>query len=429
MQPRHLRVLAAAIFSLLLIPVLCAAEGASNWPQWRGPEEMGSTTNGAYPAKFDANTNVLWKAALPGKGCSTPIVFNRKIYLTAPSEGLDALLAYDWDGKQLWQSTVSADRPGKSNNGSGCNPSPATDGEHLFAYFKSGALAGFDLDGKLRWKTNLQERFGRDTLYWDIGTSPVLTDKNVVIAVMHHGGSYIAAFDKLSGEMKWKVSRDYETPVECDHSYATPVLYPVDGKPQLVVWGAEHLSGYDPADGKLLWSVGGFNAKQHHNWVCVASAVMAGNVAVIPYGRGAELHGIKLGGSGDMTASAHLWMTKDAASFVPTPAVYKGRVYVLRDHGEIECVDPAGGRIEWSGALPKKGAAYYSSPTVADGKLYAAREDGVLFVAKIEGGFELLSQNDMGERIIAAPVPVENRLFIRGESHLFCIGGADGAGK
>jgi outer membrane protein assembly factor BamB len=123
-----------------------------------------------------------------------------------------------------------------------------------------------------------------------------------------------------------------------------------------------------------------------------------------------------------MTAVNRLWIQNDAASFVPTPAQHKGRVYILRDRGEIECIDPATGKSDWTGKLPRKNFSFYSSPTVADGKIYAAREDGTLFVAKVDGGFELLSENDMGERLVASPVPVGDRLLIRGEQHLFCIG-------
>ncbi len=211
--------------------------------------------------------------------------------------------------------------------------------------------------------------------------------------------------------------------MECDHSYATPIVYQQDGKEAILVWGAQHLTAHSPADGSIIWSVGGWNPKAHKNWVCVASPVIAGDVVVVPYGRGAELHGIKLGGSGDVTATNHLWELPAKASFVPTPAEYKKLVYVLAsDKGEIECIDPASGKSLWTGSLPKKSASYYSSPTLADGKLYAAREDGMLFVAKVEGGFELLSENNMGERLVAWPVPVGDRLLIRGEEHLFCIG-------
>jgi len=416
------------VLSLLIAPSssfsasVHPSDASANWPHWRGPADHGSTESGTYPAKFDANTNILWKVTLPGKGCSTPIVWQKRIYLTAPIDGQDAALAFDWDGNPLWHTTIGAEIKGKHRNGSGCNPSPVTDGEHLFVYFKSKNLAGLDLQGKVLWKTNLQDRYGKDTLYWDLGTSPVLTDKDVVIAVMQHGGSYLAAFDKLTGELHWKVSRDYETPVEGDHSYATPLVYKENGRDMLLVWGAEHLTAHDPANGKIVWSVGGFNPKAHNNWVCVASPVIAGDIVVVPYGRGAELHGIKLGGLGDVTATNRLWIENDAASFVPTPAEYKGRVYVVRDRGEVKCIDPATGKSVWAGQFPKKNFSYYSSPTLADGKLYAPREDGILLVAKVDGGFELLSENDMSERLVASPVPVGDRLFIRSEQHLFCIG-------
>jgi outer membrane protein assembly factor BamB len=94
----------------------------------------------------------------------------------------------------------------------------------------------------------------------------------------------------------------------------------------------------------------------------------------------------------------------------------------LRDRGEIECLDPATGKTLWHDAFPKGSASYYASPLVAAGKLYAAREDGTVFVAKVEGGFELLAENQMGERVLASPVPMSNHILIRGERHLFCVG-------
>src|SRR4051794_33635909 len=149
-----------------------AAESPANWPHWRGAHDNGSTDNGTYPVKWDANTNLLWKVELPGKGCSTPIVWENHIFLTAPVEGQDAVLAFDWTGKLLWTTTLGTERSGKNAHGSGSNPSPTTDGKNIFVYFKSGELASLDLNGKVLWKINLVERYGRDTLYWDYGTSP-----------------------------------------------------------------------------------------------------------------------------------------------------------------------------------------------------------------------------------------------------------------
>jgi len=401
--------------------------GAEDWPRWRGPRDNGSAADGAYPVTWSAAENVLWKVPLPGKGSSTPIVCNRRIYLTAPEDGQDALLAWDDAGKPLWQTVLGPQREGKHRNGSGCNPSAATDGQTVFAYFKSGTLAAVDREGKLLWKANLQDRFGKDSLYWDIGSSPVLTQSDVVVAVMHHGASYLAAFDKLSGRLHWKADRNYPTPEEGDHSYTTPIVIRHGDREALLVWGAQHLTAHDAADGATLWSCGDFNPDARANWVAVASPALAGDVAVVPYGRGDCLHGIRLGGSGDVTATHRIWKRDDTGSFVPTPAEHRGKVYLLGDRGEIACIDPATGRTQWSGELPRKSAKYYASPLVADGKLYAAREDGVVFVARVNGRLEVLASNDMGERVIASPVPMSGRLLIRGEQHLFCIATPEGA--
>ena len=417
----RLRVVLFSFFAFLFA-TSAFADAAGNWPRWRGPRDNGSTESGSYPVKWAVKSGILWKAPLPGKGCSTPVVWDRRIYLTAPVEGKDAVLALDWSGKLLWQTPIGDERKGKHRNGSGSNPSPVVDGRDVFVYFKSGTLACVDIAGKLRWKTNLQERFGKDTLYWDIGTSPVLTEKDVVVAVMHGGDSYLIALEKNSGKLHWKVDRNYPTAVEGDHSYATPQVIQHRGKEAIVVWGAEHLTAHDAADGRILWSCGDFNPQAKKNWPAIASPVIAGEIAVVPYARGNCLYGIKLGGSGDVTATHRVWKRDDTGSMVTTPAEFKGRVYVLRDRGEIECVDPATGKTIGKGQLPKRSASYYASPVVADGKLYAAREDGVVFVVRSEPPFEILAENNLGEQLIASPVPVEGRLLIRGEKHLFCIG-------
>ena len=395
----------------------------SDWPRWRGPHDNGSVEGGRYPVQWDAVSNVAWKAVLPGRGCSTPVVRNSRIYVTAPAEGQDALLAFDaLSGKPIWQRALGPERAGKHRNGSGCNPSPVAEGQGIFVYFKSGTLARVDEDGRVRWKTNLQERFGKDTLYWDIGSTPVLTERDVVAAVMHHGESWLAAFDRQSGELHWKAARNYTTALEGDHSYATPLRIQDHGREALLVWGGEHLSAHDAADGKTLWACGDFNPEAKPNWPAVASPVIAGDIAVVPFGRGLRLHGIRLGGEGDVTATHRIWKREDAGSFVPTPAECGGRVYVLGDKGELVCVEPATGKTIWSGELPKDTPHYYASPLVAGGRLYAAREDGMIYVVGLDGKCGVEGANAMGERINASPVPLGNRLLLRTEQHLFCIG-------
>jgi len=415
---------------LLLVSQGVAAEPRGDWPRWRGPQDLGSTEQGVYPVQFDQGTT-RWRVDLPGKGCSTPIVWDGNVYLTAPLDGRDALLSWDGSGRPRGSTVFGLQVAGKHRNGSGCNASPATDGSAVFAYFKSGTLAAVELDGTIRWQTNLVERFGEDQRFWDHGSSPALTQRHVILARMHAGDSWLAAFDKTSGELAWKVARNYAVPLEADQCYTTPLVIQHEGREAVLVWGAQHLTIHDAADGQPYWTCGNFNPDANPLWPAIATPVIVGDLAVLCHGRNdrgqPRLHGIRLTGRGDVTASNHAWRRDDVGAFVPSPAVYQGRVVLVRDRGEVECLDPATGQTIWSGAFPKARASFYASPTIAGGRLYAAREDGVVFVASVANGrFELLAENNLGEPLIASPVPAGSRLFLRGPDHLFCLGLADG---
>lgn len=413
---------------LVIFAVTASALGETKlrWSNWRGPNGDGSTADGNYPVSWSETNNVLWKASLPGKGCSTPIVWDDRIFITAPADGQDAMLAFDWNGKELWRTKLGAERAGKHRNGSGSNASPITDGKAVFAYFKSGNFAALDFTGKILWQTNLVEAFGRDTLYWDHGTSPVLTEKFVVMARMHQGESWLAAFDKQTGEMKWKIARNYQTPQENDHGYSTPEVIRHEGKEALLTWGGERLTIHAATDGKLLWSAAGFNPNSGKNWPAVATPVLVGDIAVVPFGRSDRgnplLYGVKLGKTGELETTNHLWARNDTGTFVPSPTVWRKNVYLLRDRGEVEALNPVTGKTILQGSFPKASANFYGSPVISSGKLYAVREDGVMFVASVDGEFEVLSENNMGERVIATPVLLNCRILMRGEKNLFCLG-------
>ena len=253
----------------------------------------------------------------------------------------------------------------------------------------------------------------------------MVTDKHVVMMRLHGDESWIAGFDKATGELRWRELRNFETPTENDNGYTTPVMFNYHGKPALLVWGADHLTAHDAANGKLLWTCGGFNPEQTGYWPHIATPVVVGNIAVVPVGRDdrnqASVHGIRVDGTGDVTESHRVWKRDDTGVFVTSPAVYQERVYLLRHKGEIVCLNPETGETVWTGALPEHRAPFYASPLIANGILYAAREDGMVFSARVGEKFELLGENDMGERIIASPVAVENRILLRGDRHLFCI--------
>ena len=138
-----------------------------NWPAWRGSNNKGAATSGQYPANLSDPENLVWKLPLPGKGCSTPIVWENQIIITGPKEAQDTVSAITWAGKVAWTESIGKERAGKHRNGSGSNPSCVTDGELIYAYFKSGNFAALTLKGKVMWKKNLMS-YGKDTLFWDL---------------------------------------------------------------------------------------------------------------------------------------------------------------------------------------------------------------------------------------------------------------------
>ena len=412
----------SAVLAIVLLTMAVTALAADNWPQWRGPSGTSVAAEGEYPVEFAADEGHAWKIELPGPGSSTPAVWGDAIFVTCGIEGQDGVVCYGLDGQERWRKTLGAGVGGEHRNGSGSNPSPATDGEHVVVYYKSGRVACFTPAGKELWQTNLQEKYGKDTLWWDLGTSPVIAGKNVVIAVMHAGESYLVALDLATGEEAWKQDRTYERPEESDQSYTTPQLAKIDGREVLVVWGADHLTMHDAATGERLLDDGSFNPNDDAMWRVIASPVVYDGVAVVPWGRGKFLTGVDLGESPEQS---HLWQKEGFGADVPTPAARDGKAYVLADDGRIACLDVRTGEPVFDAKLPRRGDnKFYASPVLAGDKLYCVREDGTAFVGRVGEEFELLAENNMGERIIATPVPVRGNLLLRGEEHLFLITGA-----
>lgn len=398
---------------------------AEDWPSWRGPSHNGSRVGGNYPTKLSAD-KISWKVELPGKGASSPVVWKNRIFLTAPTDGVDTALAFDLAGKQIWKTEFGVETKAKHMKlGSSSNASPVTDGKGLFVYFKSGTFAALEMDGTIRWKRNLVKEFGRQELYWDQGSSPVLIDDLVILPRLHAGDSWVAGFDKATGKIRWKQERNYEVPAENDNGYSTPLPILHGDRNALLVWCSDHLTAYAAHDGALLWSCGGFNPKEKKLWPPIATPVVAGDVAIVPVGRDdrkqAAVHAVRLGGKGDVTQTHRIWERDDFGVFVSSPIEYEGRVYLLRHKGEVVCFDPKTGEPFWTAQLPKSLIPYYASPVIAGGILYACREDGVVFPARIGKSFELLGENDMEEQILATPVPFDGKLLIRTSKSLICI--------
>ncbi len=414
---------------LLAVVIISSAAMAGDWPGWRGPHGNGQADGAGYATEWSAVKNIVWKFELTGRGASTPAVTGDRIFVTTTSDGQNVVQCLGMDGKSQWSKTLGTAVDGKpGKDGTGANPSVTTDGQFVFAYFKSGDFGCFTVEGEQKWHHNLQKMYGEDTLWWDLGTSPVLTKDAVVIACMHSGPSYVAAFAKATGEIVWKQDRDLGAPEEAAQSYATPIVVQDGGREVIVVLGADHVTTHDAATGKEIWRLGGLNPTNHKYFRSIASAAVADGIVIAPYARGESLTAIRMGGEGDVTRSHILWANTGTSADVPTPAIAGNRVFICRDTGDargtIDCLDLLTGKTIWKGELEKNRNTFRSSPVVADGKLYVARQDGTVFVMDAMGSeFKLLAKNSIAdEHTVATPVFVDGKIILRTDSHVYLIG-------
>lgn len=409
-------------------------DAVNNWPNWRGPTLDGRATGSGYATSWSQTNNIIWRVPLSGLGASTPAVWENQIVITCGVDGRDTAICFDFNGKKLWERKLGPERPGKHKKATGCNSSPLTDGEHVWVYYKSGELACLRLqDGEVIWITNLQDRFGEDTLWWDLGTSPVLTRDSVVVAVMQTGPSYIVALDRKTGELLWKADRNLGAPEEAAQSYSTPIVLSGDSKldePEelIVVLGADHVTAHNALNGQELWRVGGLNPNNEKFFRSIASPVAANDLIIAPYARGKTLTAIRRGGRGDVTKTHIAWMRDDLGADVPTPAVRGSEAVVCTDKGRLECISTRTGKTIAKKDLPKNRNAYSASPIIVDKKVIVTREDGSSWIL----GFPMtrhtpalftdVGSGNIEEMTVATPVCVGGKILVRTHDALWCIG-------
>lgn len=410
--------------SALLLSLIASTAMSESWPRWRGPASNGLVAAGPYPTSWTQRESMLWKVDLPGRGASTPVVWGDQIFLTYGKDKKNILACYlQGDGARFWQTEIGSERGGKHRKASGANPSCVTDGKLVYAYFKSGDLAAVDMEGKIVWHHNLQDKFGEDTLWWDLGTSPVLTKDHVVVACMQTGPSWLAAFNRKTGKQAWKVDRNLGAPEEAAQSYSTPIVEERGGQEVIYTLGADHVTAHAAADGAEIWRVGGLNPTQHKYFRSISSPVISGDILVAPYARGATVTGIQLGGKGDVTKTHVLWTAQGVGADVPTPVVKDGKVYVCRDRGSIACLDLKTGKKLTEVSLGKSRAGFSSSPIMAGSLLYVTREDGATFVLDTQDGLKTVGSSNLEQQTVATPVFVNGDILLRTFDTLYCIGG------
>jgi outer membrane protein assembly factor BamB len=416
-------IVALGVVALGLVPRVSADQ---HWPQWRGPEANGVAEGDSYPIRWTTSENVAWKFEIPGIGASTPVIWGDLIVITLEKEGRNTVLALDRQGNPKWETGLGRLVAARNRKASGTNPSPVTDGEHIWVYFKSGELACLDMEGREVWNKNLQQSYGADTLWWDLGTSPVLTESHVVVACMQSGPSYLVAFDKRTGEEAWKQDRMVDAPGESAQSYTTPLVIRDGDEELLIVLGADHVTAHEAKTGRQRWIVGNLNPRRAGNWRSISSPVVGSGMVFAPYARGDSLTAIRLGGENDVTRSHVAWSNTGPAADVPTPVAYDGKLYVVTDRGTVAIIEMETGRTLSRLELPRRRDAYSASPVLAAGHLYLTNEDGTIFVVQVEGDqLQLVAENAMEDFAVATPVFLDGRIYIRTDRFLHCIGSAE----
>ena len=385
----------------------------SDWPWWRGRDADGRSNAENAPIKWSRTENVRWSVPVAGAGHSSPIVCGNRIFLTSADEeaGTQSILAFERDtGQSLWSTVAhTGDLMHKHQKNSHASATPACDGHHVFAAFiNSGALhvTAVDLQGDKVWQTNA----GSFTSEHGYGSAPVLYESLVIVNGDSLDASFIAALDRATGDTVWRTPR---TNTGRNGSYATPVVAEVAGRTQLLLSGSGTTTSYDPATGELIWSCKGPAAVTANTIVFSDDTVFA--TGGFPE---KELLAIRADGSGDVTDSHVVWRTSRGTAYVPSPLYHDGRLYVIGDNGIATCFDATDGKQLWQKRLDGN---FTSSPVMVGDLIYATNEGGMTFVLKAGSKAEVVAKNDLEERTLATPTIAGDRIYLRTESHLYCI--------
>lgn len=437
---------------LAVLALLAATTAdAGDWPRFRGPHGNGvSPDKTPTPVKWSPTENLKWKAKLPGPGVSSPIVVGDKVFVTCYSgygvnrrdpgsmEDLKRhLVCVDRKtGKILWDKSVKAVLPEDPFRGTGvpqhgyASHSPVSDGKNVYVYFgKSGALA-YDLNGKKLWQTSAGT--GSDRMRWGSASSPVLYKDFVIVTAAPESAS-IVAFNKKTGKREWKQSIQGYTSL-----WGTPVLTKVDDtRTDLVIGVPGEIWGLNPENGKLRWYCEGVESNQFNSSVVVGGKTI---FAIQGGPRGGGSLAVKAGGKGNVSKSHLVWSGRQSSRF-PTPVFYEGRLYTVINKAAY-CIDAktgntifrarlqggnvGGGRGRGRGRFGGfGGGGDYSSPIIADGKLYYVTRSGDMYVLKADKKLERLAVNRVtndNEEFSATPAVSDGDLFVRSDKKLYCVG-------
>ncbi len=402
-----------------------SATATDDWPCFRGSGGMGVSDATGLPLEWDANTNVVWKTALPGSGTSSPITFGDHIYLTCysgysvpgePAGSLEQLqrhlIALRRDtGEIVWDQSVAAKLPEEESirdHGYSAN-TPAADADRVYAFFGKTGVFAFDHQGHQLWRADV----GSNTSGWGTAASPLLYKDMLIINASVESQSLVA-LDRETGQEKWRAAGIRE-------AWNTPIIVTAaSGRKELVVARNGDVLAFDPDTGEPLWS-----CKTNIGWYMVPTPVAADGIIYYLGGRsGTTALAVRAGGDGDVTATHRLW-TSNTGSNVTSPIYLDGHLYWMSEKlGIAYCARADTGELVYEQRLERSGAVY-ASPVLAEGRLYYLTRNGQMFVLAAKPEFEqlaLMNGLDDGSRFDASPAVDGNRLLVRSGKFLYCLG-------
>lgn len=420
---RLLATMIVVIGAATLATTLAATLAAADWTQFRGQGGLGTSDQTGLPTTWSSTENIVWKAEMPGPGASSPITLGDRVFITCysgyglePNEGdqqdlLRHLLCVNRkNGETVWHKKFQPKLPEHKYRGEGsyhgyAASTPTTDGQRLYVFFGKSGVFCFDLDGKELWQASVGDR----TNGWGSGCSPLLYKNLLIINASVESGSLVA-LDKTTGGQVWQAQG-------IGSSWNTPLLVPGKSKTELVVSISNHVVSFDPDTGKELWRAEGV-----HRYVC--PSVVYHDDVVYVIGGGHTSLAVRTGGSGDVSKSHGVWRLNKGAN-VSSPIYYQGHLYWTRDGGTVCCQNPATGEMVYEERFRPGAGRIWSSPVLADGKLYYTSQHNGTFVVAAQPEFELLAHNkfdDDESRANASPVVGNGQLLLRTDKNLYCIG-------
>ncbi len=419
--------------ALMLVLGFIGIAHADNWERFRGPNGTGTSEDKNVPLKFGVNKNVVWKVELPGVGNSSPIIWGKHLFLHSASRDSKqrSLLCLDTsDGKIRWQKSIPGTTAKIRADSSVASSTPTTDGEAVYVSFWDGRnilVAAYDFQGEKLWDKEL----GSFNSQHGAGASPILYRDKLILAndmdkddfttkVPNARASMLLAFDKRTGRIVWETERVAER--AC---YSAPFLLHRPGQqgPDLIVTSTTAVSAYNVETGAKLWEAKGW--QEHAVKVpmrTVASPALVGDILCVCSGgdAGRFAVGLTLPGAGKTEAPKRIWENRKDFPYVPSPVAHGEHVYFVNDAGLAGCCHAHTGKQMWLERLSDAG--FHTSPLVIDGKIYATSVAGDVYVIAAEPIYRLLARNEMSETIRATPAVADGRLYLRGDTHLYCIG-------